>query len=405
MLVSALSRALAERVTLLDITVGRKGLLSYLKSLGGSNIVKITPSSDSASPDWSGQANGHRRLKVACGANTSYLADNEWIRDGAGKGKGRTPFTFCEVRVCPHNSVVPNVGATELAEALNRVLPFTAKNRNRPVLACVLFEAREGKLRLVSADGFRLAVVSLDYEGEGKALIDRDDLKGIANALRRTKRARLSFEDGDVSKPNALTLDTELVRYKWTSVEGSFPMYEQLIPAQADTVAHFDALEALKAIGTFKALAGGKAYPIDIYLDNGSMVMANPDDKGHTAIAADIEGKPVKVRLDGGYLAQALRACGGMVDFKLTNPYSPTLFSVNGFQLVLMPMVTAEAEKQARADREAKQAEAKQAEDSEAKGSEAPSEAEPSFDTGQGEGEAKPKTRHSRKREKAAVSA
>jgi DNA polymerase-3 subunit beta len=35
MLVSALSRALAERVMLMDFTIGRKGLLGYLKALGG----------------------------------------------------------------------------------------------------------------------------------------------------------------------------------------------------------------------------------------------------------------------------------------------------------------------------------------------------------------------------------
>ena len=43
MLVNALSRALAERVMLMDSTIGRKGFVGYLKALGGSNIVKITP--------------------------------------------------------------------------------------------------------------------------------------------------------------------------------------------------------------------------------------------------------------------------------------------------------------------------------------------------------------------------
>ena len=41
MLVSALSRALAERVMLMDFTIGRKGFVGYLKALAGSNIVKI----------------------------------------------------------------------------------------------------------------------------------------------------------------------------------------------------------------------------------------------------------------------------------------------------------------------------------------------------------------------------
>jgi hypothetical protein len=180
MLVNALSRALAERVMLMDFTIGRKGLLGYLKALAGSNIVKVVPASGSASET---QANGHKRLKVLCGANTSYLEDLAWIGE-------KTPFSLCEMRVSPNNAVTPNIGATELAEALNRVLPFTSSDDARPVLSCVLFVAKDGKLTLVSADGFRLAVVSLDYDGEGQALVNRDELRGIANALRRAKRAR-----------------------------------------------------------------------------------------------------------------------------------------------------------------------------------------------------------------------
>ena len=43
-----------------------------------------------------------------------------------------------------------------------------------------------------------------------------------------------------------------------------------------------------------------------------------------------------------------------MVEFKLTNAYSPTLFSANGYQLVVMPMLTDFANEQAKKDREAK---------------------------------------------------
>jgi len=43
-----------------------------------------------------------------------------------------------------------------------------------------------------------------------------------------------------------------------------------------------------------------------------------------------------------------------MAEVKLTNAYSPTLFTANGYQLVVMPMLTNEANDQAKADREAK---------------------------------------------------
>jgi len=158
----------------MDFTIGRKGFLNYLKSLGGSNVVKVVPSSNG---NASGLRVADKRLKVVCGVNTSYLDDMAWVGE-------KTPLTLCDVRVSPSNTVKPNLGALELSEALSRVLPFTAKEDNRPVLQCVLFKVVEGKLTLVSADGFRLAVVKLDFDGEeGQVLINRDELRGVTSAL------------------------------------------------------------------------------------------------------------------------------------------------------------------------------------------------------------------------------
>jgi len=336
MLVSALSRALADRIQLMDLTIGRKGLLGYLKAVGGSNVVKVIPSNGSASGS---QATG-KRLKIICGANTSYLEDGLWIGEN-------TPMTLCDVRVSPSNSVKPNVGTGELAEALARVLPFTAKEDNRPVLQCANFEAKDGKLTLVSADGFRLAVVSLDYEdGEGQALISRDDLKGIVNALKRAKRVRVGFEDGgEKLTSKSLIIDTELVRYKLLSWDGNYPDWQKLVPTEHKTTAHFDTAEATRAVSSLKALSDSKVYPIDLTIGDSKIVMSNPDDKGQAELSADTDGEAIKVRIDGGYLAQALKACGGMVELKLTSSSSPVLFTVNGYQLVVMPMLTDEAKK------------------------------------------------------------
>jgi len=345
MLVNALSRALADRVMLMDLTIGRKGFVGYLKALGGSNVVKVIPDGSASGS----QTNGHKRLKVICGANTSYLADSEWIG-------GKTPMTICDVRVSPNNSVMPNVGASELAEALNRVLPFASKDDARPVLACVKFEAKDGKLTLVSADGFRLAITSLDYaDGEGQALINATDLKGIANAIKRAKRARVSFEPSGQSLDGmSLIIDTELIRYKWVTANGDYPDYGKLIPTEFNTTAHFDTIEAIKGVNSLKAIADNpKDYPIDLTIGDGKLVLANPDDKGQAELVADTDGQG-KVRLDGSYLSSVLKACGGMVEFKLTNAYSPTLFSQNGYQVVVMPMLSNEANEQAKKDREAK---------------------------------------------------
>ena len=330
-LVNALNRVLADRVTVCGYTVGRKGFTGYVKALAGSNTVKVVPASDADSETHS---NG-KRLKVVCGSTTSYLEDMAWIGDN-------TPMTLCDVRVSPKRIVKPNIGGLELAEALSRVLPFTAKEDNRPVLQCILFKAVEGKLTLVSADGFRLAVVVLDCDVEGQALIHRDELGGIANALRKAQRVALGFEaSGESLDGTSLVLDTEAIRYKWRGADGQFPDYEKLIPTETNVTAHLDTVEAGKAIASLKALADSKSYPLDLTLDGGYITLTSPDEAGQTSIPAVFEGEG-KVRIDGAYLAEALRACGGMVDFKLTDSKSPVLFEAEGYQLVVMPMLTAD---------------------------------------------------------------
>jgi hypothetical protein len=151
----------------------------------------------------------------------------------------------------------------------------------------------------------------------------------------------------------SLIIDTELVRYKWVSANGNYPDYEKLIPTEFNIFVSLDTVEAVKAVNSLKALSDSKAYPIDLTIDSGMVVMANPDSKGQAELVADTAGE-VKVRIDGQYLAEVLRAFGGMVDLKLTNGYSPVLFSQNGFLMVVMPMMSSEANDQSKADREAK---------------------------------------------------
>jgi DNA polymerase-3 subunit beta len=383
-LVHALSRALADRLLLMDFTIGRKGLLGYIKALSGSNVVKIVPAAANGNASEAQVAD--KRLKVVCGASTSFLSEMAWIGEN-------TPFSLAEVRISPDNTVKPNLGSLELSEALTRVLPFTTKDDARPTLQCVLFRAKAGKLALVAADGFRLAIVNLDYDdGEGVVLIHRDELKGIANALRKAKRVRLGFEkNGDSLEGMSLIVDTEAIRYRWHGADGQFPDYEKLIPAEFNTVAHLDTVEAVKAVHSFKALSDNpKDYPIDLTIGEGKIVMANPDNKGETMIPADTEGQGC-VRVDGRYLADVLKACGGMVDFKLANAYSPMLFAADGYQLVVMPIMSARAEEQAKQDRETKAAQAEAQPSGEA---EAVAEAQKIIKT---------KPKRSRKREKVAV--
>jgi hypothetical protein len=316
----------------MDVEIGRKGFLNYIKALAGSNMVKIVPANGSASE----VRTAIKRLKVVCGNSVGYITNGDFTTD-------RTPFAYCEVKVHPHNSVKPNIGTTELAEALNRVLPFASRDAGRLALTCVNFEAKEGKLNLIGADGFVLAVATLDYDdGEGQALVSWDELKGVASALWKARRARISF--GTDENPDIrLVIDTELIRYRWYGYNATYPNWRNYIPAEFEVTVHFDAIEALKALRLLKVVEyGAKSHPVDIVVGDGKMVLANAEDKAQVEVKADTDGE-MYVRVDGAYLAKIFKAFGGMVDLKLRNPVSPVLFSQDGYQVALMPIVSEKA--------------------------------------------------------------
>src|SRR3990172_5905877 len=71
--------------------------------------------------------------------------------------------------------------------------------------------------------------------------------------------------------------------------------------------------------------------------------MPGPEKRGVEEIPADTQGEG-KIRLDGSYLADALRACGGMVELKLVDSKSPMLFTSPDYELVVMPMFAGETQ-------------------------------------------------------------
>mgnify|MGYP001614432563 CR=1 FL=1 len=307
-LVGALLRAQSPRIEVLDLTLGRRGFLNYIRLLGGSNIVKIIPSNGSASES---QATDNKRLKVICGSHTGYLENESWITQ---KSEFKRNLDMCQVRVTPNASVKPNLGAMELAEALSRVIPFTAKEDVRPVLQCVHFVQKEGKLTLAASDGFRLAELSLDLDdGEGQALIPYDEIRGLIPALKKARRVRLGFGEGASLDTTNLIVDTEAIRYKYSGHAGIYPDYSKILPDNFVATARIDSREMLKAVSSLGALFLDKDTPIIITLKEGRIRLSVKDDRAEAYIDSQVEGE-AEVMISLKFLVQGLKALAGMAE-------------------------------------------------------------------------------------------
>ena len=357
-LVDGLARAQAERVMLFndEITLGRKGFLAYLRTLAG-NIVKIVPASDNAS----GSQVVAKGVRVICGNHQSYLPDLAWIVE-------KTPLTFNTIRVSPSNAVTPNLGSAELAEVLSKVVPFASAEDARPILQTIRFFQKDGKLTLTGADGYVLAEAILDLEaGEGEALVYASELRALIPALKKARRVKVGFEQKADDKGEMLTkrllIDTELVRYKLQSQDGSYPDYGKVFPGEHTAEASFDAEEAIRASRNLLSFwYDDSTKPLyralTLTIGEGKVIIQAKEDRGKAVIEADTSGQG-EIAVGGRYLLQALKTCGGIVNLQMTTAKSPMLFSSNGLRCLVMPMLIseqppAEAKAEAKAEAEPK---------------------------------------------------
>ncbi len=144
--------------------------------------------------------------------------------------------------------------ASVLKEAISQVVFAAAPDDTRPVLAGVLMKLAAGTLTLAAADGFRLAVRSLDL-AEGSP-----ELHMIVPARTLTEVARL-LPDSDDEVTISTTANGNQVYFAFgkteiTSrlIEGQFPDYQRIIPPSSKTqvtLGTTDFLRATRAAAVF----------------------------------------------------------------------------------------------------------------------------------------------------------
>jgi DNA-binding transcriptional MerR regulator len=92
------------------------------------------------------------------------------------------------------------IPAAALRQALDQVLPAAGGDLERPVLTCVLLEAKDGSLRLVATDSYRLVVRDLAAHGDAgfRALIPAATLRRWHDALPVDGEGTIGLQDESV---------------------------------------------------------------------------------------------------------------------------------------------------------------------------------------------------------------
>ena len=250
-----------------------------------------------------------------------------------------------------------SIPAGLLKEAINEVVFAAAPDDTRPVLAGVLLKMGGGSLTLAAADGFRLAVRTVELPEAGP------DLQMIVPAKTLIEVARLlssAADDDQVAintTPNGNQIYFAFGKTEITSrlIEGQFPDYQRIIPPDAKTkvkVSTSDFLRATRAAAVFARdnsnIVRLECSPSkeDAELALGSILVKSTsaemgDNEG--TLDATVVGDDTQIAFNGRYLRDALEAISTpKVLLQITGPSSPGIIrpsgEPNGYLHVIMPM-------------------------------------------------------------------
>ena len=213
----------------------------------------------------------------------------------------------------------------------------------KPVHKGIKFEVENKNLRLISCDGFRLAIrnEAIDYAGE--------DMTFVVPAKTLSEVVKLADDDDQnitfsIGKKFILF---EIGNYRIISrlLEGEFFNYKNAIPAENSTKARVNLKLILDSVERTSLLITSKIKsPVRCVFDDNTIKISSATALGaaNDKIPASIEGKRVEIGFNNTYLTDCLKTVDvDEVSIELSSPVSPIIIKpVEGdsFIFLIIPM-------------------------------------------------------------------
>ncbi len=238
-------------------------------------------------------------------------------------------------------SAVASLPARELARALARVRYAASGEDYRAIFRGVQLEVHPGRLRTVASDGFRLALYDLELglEGERRFVVPARSVDEIVRVLERV--------EGDVTlgvEGGHLTLGAEGFRMAAALMEGEFPDYERVVPAEFALEADLPAAALKDSLKRVKVLADRNNHRVDLVFSEGRLEVVAEGDYGRGVEALEVEARgetEMALAYNAEYLLDALGPVSGTARLRFSGAASPSVVQDAedaGYLAVVVPL-------------------------------------------------------------------
>jgi DNA polymerase III beta subunit len=261
---------------------------------------------------------------------------------------GENPADFPETAALPETGVV-EIDAEVLGYMIRRTAFAAAQEKGRYALNGVLFViGKQDTIEMVAADGARLAHVK-------KKVSNPDGVQ--ANLIVMTKGveqlARLAdYATGPVRfgvSGTRLVAENDAGRFACQLIEGQFPNYQEVIPADSKVKVQAGAKELLSAVRRAAFLTTEETRVVDFCFSDGSLaITAESPDVGRAEVRMPVEykGPEAKISFNPEYIEDVLSIVErDTVKIRFTDRRSPCVIKSGvDYTYVVSPVIREEGQ-------------------------------------------------------------
>jgi DNA polymerase-3 subunit beta len=179
---------------------------------------------------------------------------------------------------------------------------------SRPILNGVLWELRDGSMRMVATNGHRLARMGI---ATAPASAPSTEFIVPPAALGQVQRLFEQDDDLEVARSgNHLGFRAAGTEVYTRLIEGSYPNYEQVIPKDNDKRATVDKKALESAVRRMAVVASDQTHRIRMTFepDRVQLSVLTPDlGEGHDELELSYEGESLEIGFNANYLLEVLK--------------------------------------------------------------------------------------------------
>lgn len=201
-----------------------------------------------------------------------------------------------------------SVTVKELQRLIHHTAFAVSTEESRPILNGVLWELRDGLMRMVATNGHRLARMAVPA---GPSRATSADFIVPPAALQQVQRLFKSDDDLEVARDgNHLGFRSAGTEVYTRLIEGTYPNYEQVIPKDNDRWAIVEKGALESAVRRMAIVASDQTHRIRLLFDE-SLVRLNvltPDlGEGQDELELQFQGQELEIGFNANYLLEVLR--------------------------------------------------------------------------------------------------